>query len=246
MLPTILEACQVPKPKNLKLDGISILPLLQGKRMAWPDRTIYIQTHRGDQPVLYHHFAARNQRWKLLHASGFGRESFDGEPKLELYDMAADPLELNDLAAERPDVVTKMRKEYEAWFADVSSTRADNYAPPRIYIGTEHENPVVLTRQDWRHSKGRPWGADSNGHWELYAAKTATYNIKIDFPAAATDGEILLEVSGRKVGQTIAKGDTTVKFIDMPIGKGPTRLKAALTLGNETKGPWHVNISSKR
>jgi len=243
VLPTILEACGVPNPKGLKLDGRSILPLLQGKKIAWRDRTIYIQSHRGDVPVLYHHFAARNQRWKLLHGSGFGRENFEGEPKFELYDMAADPLEQNDLAARRPDIVKTMRKQYEAWFADVSGTREDNYAPPRIHIGTAHENPVVLTRQDWRHAKGRPWAADSNGYWELYAARAGKYDIKIDFPAASTDGELLLEVSGRKAAQKIDKGETSAVFTDMPIDKGPTRLMATLTLAETNKGPWHVNIS---
>jgi len=245
VLPTILEACGAPKPKDLTLDGRSILPLLQGKKIAWRDRMIYIQSHRGDAPVLYHHFSARNQRWKLLHGSGFGRENFDGEPKFELYDMAADPLEQNDLAAKRSDIVKAMRKQYEEWFADVSGTRPDNYAPPRIHIGTAHENPVVLTRQDWRHAKGRPWAGDSNGFWELYVAKAGKYDIKIDFPAAKTDGELLLEVSGRKSTQTIAKGQTSANSKAVPIEKGPTRLMATLNLAETAKGPWHVNISWK-
>jgi hypothetical protein len=157
--------------------------------------------------------------------------------------MAADPLEQNDLAAQRPDIVKAMRKQYEAWFADVSGTRPNNYAPPRIHIGTTHENPVVLTRQDWRHAKGRPWAADSNGYWELYAARAGNYDIKIDFPAVKTNGELLLEVSGRRTSQRISKGDTSSMFTNMPIDEGPTRLIATLTLAENTKGPWHVNIS---
>ncbi|MHC4325271.1 MAG: arylsulfatase, partial [Planctomycetota bacterium] len=213
-----------------------------GNKIAWRDRTIYIQSHRGDKPVLYHHFAARNQRWKLLHGSGFGRENFAGEPKFELYDMTADPLEQNDLAQQRPDIVKAMRKQYEAWFADVGSTREDNYAPPRIHIGTAFENPVVLTRQDWRHAKGRAWAADSNGYWELYATKAGKYDIKVDFPAVNTAGEVLLEISGRKTSQRINKGETSATFTDISVDKGPTRLMAKLILAGTSKGPWHVNI----
>jgi len=56
---------------------------------------------------------------------------------------------------------------------------------------------------------------------------------------------VLLEVSGRKIGQAVDKGDNSAKFTDMPIDKGPTRLMATLNLAGATKGPWHVNISWK-
>lgn len=72
--------------------------------------------------------------WKLVHPTGFGRESLSGEPKLELYNMLSDPLEMNDVADQHPDVVARMKREYEAWFRDVSSTRPDNYAPHRLEL----------------------------------------------------------------------------------------------------------------
>ena len=243
VLPTVLDACSVPQPKGLKLDGRSILPLLKGEPVDWPDRTIVIQSHRGDKPALYHHFAARCQRWKLLHASGFGRESFEGEPKLELYDMQNDPLEQHDLAQERPEIVAKMKRDYEAWFRDVSSTRPDNYAPPRITIGTRFENPVVLTRQDWRHTKGRPWAADSNGHWELHAASSGRYTIRLRFPATKTSGSVTLEVADKQLTQSIDKGATECAFKKISLMKGPMRLQATLALGQDTEGPWQVDVA---
>ncbi len=100
--PTILEACGVAPPEGLHFDGISLLPLLEGRQVAWPDRTLVIQSHRGDVPVRYHHFMIRDQQWKLLHASGFGRERFEGEPAFELYDMVNDPTESKNLLAEQP------------------------------------------------------------------------------------------------------------------------------------------------
>ena len=36
-----------------------------------------------------------------------------------------------------------MRAAYDVWFADVSATRG--YGPVPIHLGTEHENPVLLT-----------------------------------------------------------------------------------------------------
>lgn len=246
VLPTILEACGVRKPAGLKLDGRSLLPLLQGRQVDWPDRMIVIQSHRGDKPVLYNNFAARTQHWKLLNASGFGNETLQGKPGFELYDMVADPLEENNLSQERPEVVTAMSQRYEQWFRDVSSTRPDNYAPPRIYIGTEHENPVVLTRQDWRHIKGRAWAPDSNGYWELFAAASGKYDIKLRFPELKTDGKATLELKDAvNLEGDILKGALEYTFEAVPINSGNLRLLATITAGNVSKGPWKVDVKRR-
>ena len=242
VLPTILDACGVQKPAGLELDGRSLLPLLKDQQADWPDRIIVIQSHRGDQPVLYHHFAARTQRWKLLNASGFGNESFKGSPKFELYDMASDPLEEHDLAQERPEIVQAMRARYRQWFEDVSRTRPDNYAPPRIHIGTEYENPVVLTRQDWRHIKGRSWAPDSNGYWELFAAASGKYDIKLRFPELQTDARATLDIAGARLNAEVPKGTTEHIFEGVPISRGNVRLVSALTAAQQTKGPWKVDV----
>ena len=89
LTPTFLEICGVAKPADVKLDGRSIWPLLTRQQINWPDRTLFSQSHRGDEPVLYHNFAARNQKWKLVSATGFGQESLPASgPKFELFDMA--------------------------------------------------------------------------------------------------------------------------------------------------------------
>jgi arylsulfatase A-like enzyme len=242
VMPTLLEACGVRKSVDLKLDGRSLLPLLKGEQVDWPDRTLFIQTHRGDRPVRYHHFAARSQRWKLLHASGFGKESFVGRANFELYDMESDPLEEHNLVRERPEIAGRMLREYKAWFDDVSSTRPDNYAPPRIHIGTAHENPVVLTRQDWRHAEGRPWAPDSNGYWELYAATPGEYSVRLRFPEAKTAGQATLEMGAKTLTKDIATDATECTFDSVPQRKGNLRLLTTLTFPQKSKGPWQVDV----
>ena len=111
ILPTILEACGLPVPQNVKLDGRSFFKLLTNQKANWTDRNIVIQAHRGDQPVRYHNFMIRNQKWKLLHNSGFGKENFEGEPKFELFNMVDDPLEMTNLVNDYPDITNKMKKK---------------------------------------------------------------------------------------------------------------------------------------
>lgn len=243
ILPTVLEACDVPVPEGIRMDGKSLLPLLQGEDVTWPDRHIVIQAHRGNEPVRYHNFMIRNQRWKLLHPSGFGNETFQGEPEFELYDMSNDPLETEDLADQRPGVVADLRARYEQWLQNVSTTRPDNYAPPRIHIGTPHENPTVLTRQDWRHVKGRPWGTDSNGFWMLYAASSGAYDIRLRFhnPLSAP-GEAELELGGQTLSQPLSEGQSELVFEQIRIEKGDLNLQATLHLPDKTRGPWQVDV----
>jgi len=241
-MPTVLDACGVDPPASVKLDGRSILPLLRGERVVWPDRMIYIQSHRGNTPVLYNHFCAVGQRWKLLNASGFGRETLPGPPKYELYDLVDDPGEKNNLAQKRPEIVAALRRGYESWFADVSSTRPDNYAPPRIYVGTPHENPTVLTRQDWRHTQGAPWAPDSNGQWLLHVATKGTYDVRLRFDAGDGAGTATLIIGNTEHDQPLAPGAVECMFKDIQLKAGDTVLETRLTFNGKTKGTWQADV----
>src|SRR4051812_30894266 len=128
LLPTVLEVCGVTKPTDIRIDGRSLWPLLTRKQTDWPERTLFSQSHRGDEPALYHNCAARTQKWKLVSATGFNLETLPAAgAKFELFDMESDPYELQDVVAKHPEIVAKLKAEYEAWFKDVGSTRPDNY-----------------------------------------------------------------------------------------------------------------------
>jgi len=245
VLPTVLQACGIRPPVDLKLDGRSFWPLLMDENWEWPDRHIVIQAHRGDQPVRYHNFMIRNQNWKLLHNSGFGQENFEGDPAFELYDMAHDPLEMKNLSQEHPEIVEQMKGAYDEWFEDVGSTRPDNYAPPRIHVGTGHENPVVLTRQDWRHMKGRPWGANSNGYWMLYVASAGLYDINVRFKDNPADGSATLKVGTQKIQSNFSRNESALLFENVQMEKGNVDLLVTLSIEGDTKGPWQVDVFKK-
>ncbi|WP_442510703.1 arylsulfatase [Novipirellula sp. SH528] len=247
ILPTILDACGVEVPASHHLDGRSFLPLLTQEQTKWPTRQIVFQTHRGDVPQQYHHFAIHETPWKLVHPSGFGNESFEGEPQLELYDLSRDPRQQHDLAAQHPEVVQRLKKNYEHWFADVSSTRPDNYAPPRIIIGTPHETETVLTRQDWRHDHGRPWGADSNGYWLLEADQAADYEIEV---ILASDDHPMgtATITTETIDQTIdiaanqQRGHRTK--IKLPSGK--IKLMVNVNFDGTNQGPHQVILRKSK
>jgi arylsulfatase A-like enzyme len=99
MLPTIADAGGLPEPEWS--DGISIFPTLEGR----PDK-------QNEREYLYweffswtHNFrpqqAVRMGKWKAYRIDGL-------EGEMELYDLAADPGEKNNLAGLHPEMVKKM------------------------------------------------------------------------------------------------------------------------------------------
>ena len=218
--PTILEACGVPAPKGVTMDGRSLLPLLTAKKADWPERTLFFQWHRGDVPEVGRAFAARGPRYKLVQAAGVAPDRYT--PKVELFDLANDPFEQKDLAAERGNIVRDLRARYEAWFADVKSTR--NFVGPRIHVGSERESPTVLTRQDWRGPKAG-WTPTSEGHWDLFVERPGTYRVTLDFDPAKEGRRAQVDVGKTKEKIDVPPGQSRTVF-DVPIPKGEATLAA--------------------
>jgi arylsulfatase A-like enzyme len=104
---TILHAAGVDTNAS-RLEGINLLPLLKGA--APLSRTLFwrIATTERQQR------AVRSGEWKVL---------IDGGQQL-LFDLSRDPGERNDLAAQHPDVVRKLKAELDEWERDVGGEAA--------------------------------------------------------------------------------------------------------------------------
>jgi len=101
---SILAATNTPVPEEAKLEGINLLPILEG-RSPQVERTLFWRTPNQK--------AVRKGDWKLL-ANG---------PLLFLFNLRTDISERTDLAAARTDVIREMRPLIAAWEADVDGER---------------------------------------------------------------------------------------------------------------------------
>ena len=93
-----------------KIDGRTMLPLLENASADWPDRTLFSHTGRwavGADPNDSKNAkcAVRTARWRFVNNK-------------ELYDISADPYEKNDVASEHPEVIADLRKAYNAWWKE--------------------------------------------------------------------------------------------------------------------------------
>lgn len=237
VFPTLLDACGVPVPAGLRIDGKSLMPLLRGDpNVDWPDRTLFFQWHRGDAPELGRAFGARNQRYKLVR-----RESPPpGKklPPLELYDLEADPYEEHNIAAEKHDLVDRMYAEYVAWFKDVT---ARGFDPVRIDVGGPLENPTTLTRQDWRGPRAG-WKINDLGHWEIRVVRPGRY--RVDLRLAPRRFPTIAHVKLGEVERSISlePGATACSFTEVEWPAGPGRLETWVEGNRNTAGPLDVTI----
>ncbi|MFO0797205.1 MAG: arylsulfatase [Gemmataceae bacterium] len=237
IVPTLLDACAVPLPDiKLPLDGVSALGLLTGRNVDRPARTLFVQWHRGDVPERYRAFAARGPRFKLVQANGVAPDA-KWTPRYELFDIPADPFEQRDLAAEKPEEVARLKAAYDAWFTDVTKRGFD---PPRIMVGSEKENPVRLSRQDWRGPKAG-WAADSVGHWEVRVDRPGRYRLGVR--AARPFTSCVGSVGARRVDLvSAAPGSVASTTVELPAGDARVELTVGDGDGASRRGPTYVEL----
>lgn len=227
--PTLLAACNVTPRENVKMDGVSLLPLLRGEENAagnWPDRTLHFQWHRGDQPEPFRQSAALTQKWKLVN----GRE---------LYDLENDPEEKTDVATEHREVAAQLHASHAAWFAEVTPRCRTNPSP--IVIGTHHENPTLLTRQDWRGPQAG-WTPTSFGYWEVEVAESGIYAITLLMPPAATPREVRLKIGQVEVRTPLPANADSVQVPTLRLPAGRTRIEPTIVEGDQSTGVHFVRI----
>jgi arylsulfatase A-like enzyme len=241
LAPTLLDACGLAPPSGVKFDGRSLLPLLRGvSATGWPERTLYFQWHRGDQPEPGRAFAARSQKYKLVRPEP--PPGARKPPVLELYDMEHDPYELHSVASKYPDMVKRLYDGYLAWFKDVASTRG--FDPARIELGGPRENPTILTRQDWRGPRAST-GVNDLGYWDIVLPREGRFDIKLDLQPRRIPTEAHFAVAGVGAKQALAAGAFECSFRDVALPRGPARFEAWVEGNGLSAGVWRATLLRK-
>jgi arylsulfatase A-like enzyme len=111
ILPTALAAAGAEAEPEWKLDGVNLLPYLSGEETGKPHDTLYWRF--GKQ------WAIRHGDWKLVAGNG-------GDVQGELFNLAADVPESNNLADDEPEKVQELKALWDEWNAEQAPPSAPN------------------------------------------------------------------------------------------------------------------------
>lgn len=117
--PTLVDLLQLKVPNQVQpLDGISLVPLIDGQMKERP-RPMGFWQCLGGKTTDSGPSAWGDNRYKLVKLA---------RNKYELYDLTVDLSEQTDLAAQHPEIVTRMKAELENWQQSVlRSNRGEDY-----------------------------------------------------------------------------------------------------------------------
>ena len=101
VFPTICEVVGIPKWEE-KVDGVSIYPLLENKKMN--DLTAYIESTPGVVIETNNVIGIRTDEYKYF------RNRYDSDLDIHLFDLVNDPFEDNNIAEKSKDIVQMMEK----------------------------------------------------------------------------------------------------------------------------------------
>jgi len=115
IFPTLAEITRAEIPKNVRLDGRSLVPLLRDRAADWPDRYLFTHVGRWETgkaaEAKYAKCSVRSARYSLVN-TGLRK-------KWELYDIQSDPGEKQDIAAGHANVIRAMDAAYEKWWDEI-------------------------------------------------------------------------------------------------------------------------------
>jgi arylsulfatase A-like enzyme len=124
--PTILDIAGVPGDPvhNALVDGVSLTPLLRDPATSLGREALYWHYPHYHSQGATPYSAIRAGDWRLVH--------FYEDDHVELYNLAEDVGEANDLAAQMPDKAAELRAKLDAWRKSVDAqepTANPDYRP---------------------------------------------------------------------------------------------------------------------
>ena len=230
LLPTFIDLFDLNVAPEHQFDGISLKPLLMNE-VVEKDRMFVVQQGPHVNPSKYNSCVVYDT-WRLVGQN-------------ELYDLSVDPGQETNVAQQNPAILNQMRAYYESWWLTVYDQNAKHIP---LVIGSEVENPVILTSADWVGSgPNTQWNVaagndDVNGYWVIDAKVGGNYKMELSRwpfhinrsltvtgPATAVGGTSI------RIGKALAIDAGCISLNS----NNPVEVKSIV---NETKITFNINV----
>lgn len=173
VLPTLAELCNLKYEYKNKLDGKSLVPLLQDTK-NWEDRMIYLDEQRRHYPRKDLSYCMITNRWRLI----------DGK---ELYDIKKDPGQNDNVYNTYPEVVSCLKKAYNTYWDEFIEHDRVHYFT-RVIVGSDKQHEVLLPAIDLFlentdnlivYQRTVRKGVSTNGCWFIEVEKDGLYEFEL-------------------------------------------------------------------
>lgn len=173
-MPTMLDLCGVEVPEKRKaFHGESLKPLIEGSAAHhWNERIITTDTQRAPHPLKWRRSCVMKGPWRLIN-------------RTELYNLAEDCSQQQNIADQHPEIVQELQDAYEKWW-QLCSDQMDDDIP--LSIGAEGHDLAVLRAHDLRDDTEGSWicgqnqvrkGTTCAGWWEVMVETEGEYEFEL-------------------------------------------------------------------
>jgi arylsulfatase len=213
ILPTLAELCHAQLPSDRKIDGKSLVPLINGKEVDWVNRSLFFYWNRR-YPELYNNIALQKGDYKLVGHTDYNA----GIRDFELYDIQNDPYEQHNLVNENISLAEYLKTELDHFYTELV-TSENMVHPPKIEVGNALENPVFLNRNDAGGERGIWAHEEVYGKWDVHINK-GNYNVTFKFVNPVKAGGHMILETNAIIHQMQNKKDNTdiieMKNVSLP------------------------------
>ena len=230
LLPSLIDICNLKTGENMDFNGRSLKPLIFGEKEKFKNRSILAETQRVKQPIKWRNCVVINDKWRLI----------NGE---KLYNMQEDFSQKKDIADQHPQVVERLRADYDSVWAQI--TRNDDLFH-RPIIGTDQQPVTTLSAMSWHNfvtSQRQVRTAKmANGSWSIELAEAGEYI----FELRRWPKESNLQLGDSTPEVTSAENDIAFKrWGGKPGGKALDIYKAKIRV-NDREKEREVDVTNKK
>ncbi len=210
-LPTFIDLCKLTPSREITLDGESLL-----SKSGTKGRVTFVDTQRGEYLVKGQMSCVMQDDWRLVNGK-------------ELYNIAEDREQRNNIAAEHPAVVKRLAAEYERWWEEQIAPVAEIRHSIPFTTDLKGESVIINSHDVHMTNNKRPvWSqaparsgekTGSIGFWSIEVTESGKYDFEL-YRWNPVTGYNLNEASKR--GRAIPNGGK-----GYPEGKAITNMKSA-------------------